>query len=74
MNSEIVDCNNLPVNSIGYTYNSTLNSPVAAALVYTYGLGNNSWRAQLAIQATSGNLYTRAYTASTGTWTPWAQK
>lgn len=68
---EIQDCNDLPINSVAYTYPSvTVNSPDGGYWhIFTYGY-SNSIKVQLAIRHTDGAVSMRGRNGS-GVWTDW---
>lgn len=50
-NSNIVDCNNLPIGYCGYAYDITLNSPSANSGWYVFSVGiNDDFKFQIAIR------------------------
>lgn len=68
---DIQDCNELPINSVAYTYPSvTLNSPDGGFWhIFTYGY-SDSIKVQLGIRHTDGAVSMRGRNGS-GTWTDW---
>ena len=67
---DIYDCNELPLDSVGYTYATTLNAPTPAAYwhIFTYGY-SNSLKVQLAINHNTDSIAYRA--CQGGTWHAW---
>ena len=70
--SDILDCNDLPLYSIGFTYPTTKNSPGTSCTIVTVG-GNNNYKVQMAVCDTVNTFYVRAYNISNG-WGAWTQK
>ena len=69
MNGEpLTDCNDLPLNTVGYTYPESLNSPGAYYHIFTYGYSNDL-KVQLAIRHTDSRLMTRSLQG--GNWRVW---
>ena len=62
------NCNNLPLNSIGYTYESTVNSPANNSIIFTYGI-SDKYKVQIAVSSLTGALKSRSY--NNVTWTDW---
>lgn len=67
----ILDCNDLPIFSCGYTYISTANSPGQAYIVTTLG-ANEFYKIQIAIDTNSADLKTRGCVE--GKWSNWVTK
>ena len=70
--SELTDCNDLPLYSIGYVYPSAKNNAFSTSnIVFTIGtiLSTTVYKAQFAISSDDGSLKTR-YKSSSG-WTAW---
>lgn len=65
----ISDCNDLPKNSVGYTYANTLNAPPGGGYwhIFTYGY-SDTLKVQIAIRHTTGEL---SYRACQTTWKDW---
>ena len=68
LGGEFNDCNLLPLNTVGYTYPESLNSPGAYYHIFTYGYSNDL-KVQLAIRHTDSRLMTRSLQG--GNWRPW---
>lgn len=66
--SGIDDCNDLPINSVGYTYASTKNSPGAQFTILCFAW-NLSYKVQLGISNQNGAMKTRG--CSNGSWSNW---
>lgn len=64
----LTDCNDLPLNSVGYTYSSSLNSPGSYYHIFTYGY-SEELKVQIAIRHTDSKLVTRGLQG--GTWREW---
>ena len=65
---EITDCNDLPLNSIGYTYPSSVHAPAHGVHILTYGIFESD-KAQISVGNNGSTIYTR--TCSDGTWSAW---
>lgn len=69
--NEFIDCNDLPINSVGYTYPVSLNSPDGAYWhIFTYGY-SNSLKVQIAIRHTDERVMFRSCVS--GNWRPWVE-
>lgn len=66
----IWDCNDLPRNSVGYTYPNTLNAPPGTGYwhIFTYGQSDNA-KVQIALRHTTNEFAYR--TLSGSTWRDW---
>lgn len=64
----LTDCDELPLNTVGYTYPESINSPGAYYHIFTYGYSNDL-KVQLAIRHTDSRLMTRSLQG--GNWRAW---
>ena len=66
----IWDCNDLPRNSVGYTYPNTLNAPPGTSYwhIFTYGQSDSA-KVQIALRHTTNEFAYRTLTGST--WREW---
>lgn len=65
---EITDCNDLPLNSIGYTYPEIIHSPSAGSHILTYGLRENH-KVQIGLGANGYALCSRV--CQNNVWSGW---
>lgn len=65
--SELINCNDLPLNSVAYTYPSTINSPGSGWHIFTFGLYET-----LKVQIASAGTGVKTRRCIDGTWSAWA--
>lgn len=65
-----IDCNDLPIWSVGYTYSNTLNTPQSYCNVLTFGY-SNTIKTQLAVSTAGSTLYMGVRKFVNSSWSDW---